>query len=812
MDNETTVQPKPPAPTMNEYEAAMAAPPISAAATTTEEIKLTSLPLPSSPEGAAAIRAGAASIVRDRIKLEYEVKQEAEKEYDKQSAALPENMQITETKDDFVKRSIADAVVTVVTTTSTTQLPTKPENVEAAMAKLPIVAKNLAKQDTGMYLLEMGKAYGIAPKNVDKIQQNITALMAVDANYRGITDLKKWWNGLEIGQQALLAENWTPKSNWQLAKEVFYGMPLVSTVRAVQTRGFKSGWTWLSIGTDALILSPVISKAVGAIASPIKGFAPRIGVAPVGVANIAGSTYKVSRLILLPSKNAVAKFESLRSSIAAKWIDMQNKLPSATFKKGTDIVMRDDAIIKQLEGKAFRMVEVIENPLTKFTAVERLTAGQKLSMPWGYVTKKSPGIVTYTTPVDEALVKASDIKGISEIRYGEGGGYGREGQWSKAQFDAETQRVKVANLLESKSWEITPEVKAALQREKQAKTTVATAIKEKPVVTEKFKTITEKKVTTEVKTKTGAASETERLENIRRYAPRVAKKFTGVSPELTWAVATMVGNVLTFPVSTGKPMTISTPEIIRTTTTIMPDIQTIIKQVATGETAIDIVTKQAIEKALQKMAKENIQNMTDAQMKNMIEQQVRNAIRAQIEAATKTETKTELAQKLATRQAQIVRVATRVTTRIVNKIETTKPTIKIPFIPLLSGADGKPLTKAQIDASVGWKQGFMYRLKYPPYGEKNTIYSTEPIPGIPYHDGAGSAYASLVQIAKGKLPVTIKDDMGLFMVNITAKSIGLGKKAMEFERLPTRRHKKRNVRIVHPSKIKHHSNISARIK
>ena len=95
-----------------------------------------------------------------------------------------------------------------------------------------------------------------------------------------------------------------------------------------------------------------------------------------------------------------------------------------------------------------------------------------------------------------------------------------------------------------------------------------------------------------------------------------------------------------------------------------------------------------------------------------------------------------------------------------------KPHIELP--------GGKKLTKEELEASVAWKQGFIYKLIYPPYGKKNIINTREPIPGVKYHTGPESAYRSLTQIKKGELPPIIRRDMGIMDIEITAGHTTLG--------------------------------------
>lgn len=79
------------------------------------------------------------------------------------------------------------------------------------------------------------------------------------------------------------------------------------------------------------------------------------------------------------------------------------------------------------------------------------------------------------------------------------------------------------------------------------------------------------------------------------------------------------------------------------------------------------------------------------------------------------------------------------------------------------------LTKKELLGSVGWKQGLFYILIWPPYGDKNCTYTREPIPGIPYHSGLGSAYKTLRRLG-GKLPPRIEKSMGAFLAEVFTES------------------------------------------
>jgi hypothetical protein len=88
----------------------------------------------------------------------------------------------------------------------------------------------------------------------------------------------------------------------------------------------------------------------------------------------------------------------------------------------------------------------------------------------------------------------------------------------------------------------------------------------------------------------------------------------------------------------------------------------------------------------------------------------------------------------------------------------------IPLI--LVGRDGRPLSKEQLLGSMAWKQGFMYKLWYPPYGQDDIINSRTPFPGVKNYQGFKSAYASLIRRTPGTIPPMISRNMGMFSTTI----------------------------------------------
>jgi len=163
---------------------------------------------------------------------------------------------------------------------------------------------------------------------------------------------------------------------------------------------------------------------------------------------------------------------------------------------------------------------------------------------------------------------------------------------------------------------------------------------------------------------------------------------------------------------------------------------------------------------------------------------VANAVKTGNTTAVKqlaiTQAKTVSQPKITT--ATLVKPTVKVTTKTV-----TKPTVKAvkpipkpkpkrkprPTIKLPDGST-RQLTEKELLASVAWRQGLFYILLYPPYGEKNIIYSRTPFEGVKYHAGVGSAQRSLTQLQPGQLPPRIQRDMGIMDISITRGHRTLG--------------------------------------
>lgn len=87
--------------------------------------------------------------------------------------------------------------------------------------------------------------------------------------------------------------------------------------------------------------------------------------------------------------------------------------------------------------------------------------------------------------------------------------------------------------------------------------------------------------------------------------------------------------------------------------------------------------------------------------------------------------------------------------------------------------------------SLAWKQGAIYRHWFPPYRKakefpQDWFFSRKPIPGVPYAEGVGSAYASIVKLGGTEIPDELHYEMGLQKLTIKKKA-GSDEPAIFFE-------------------------------
>lgn len=134
---------------------------------------------------------------------------------------------------------------------------------------------------------------------------------------------------------------------------------------------------------------------------------------------------------------------------------------------------------------------------------------------------------------------------------------------------------------------------------------------------------------------------------------------------------------------------------------------------------------------------------------------------------TATQTLTQIMPKVLTQSkvGTLTDVATKTNVKADTKTATAELTQELTQdIPLkikvkLHNGTEKELSLKDIKGTIAWKQGLMYIAIIPPYGKDDVIYSREPIFGVEYHKGIGSAYESVIKTG-GKVPKIVKLDMG----------------------------------------------------
>ena len=147
------------------------------------------------------------------------------------------------------------------------------------------------------------------------------------------------------------------------------------------------------------------------------------------------------------------------------------------------------------------------------------------------------------------------------------------------------------------------------------------------------------------------------------------------------------------------------------------------------------------------------------EMSNAIE----NAL--QQELATSTELSTKLQLKLETKLKTLVRTAVKIAVKIKSN-----PRIFPPILPPKPGVTKGTEKEQDIPSSAaGWKQGAFYWHIWPD-GDKLAKRATlQPVEGISYKEGIGSAYDTLRKTHEGKLPKLMAMDMGIMDVYVSGE-------------------------------------------
>lgn len=204
-------------------------------------------------------------------------------------------------------------------------------------------------------------------------------------------------------------------------------------------------------------------------------------------------------------------------------------------------------------------------------------------------------------------------------------------------------------------------------------------------------------------------------------------------------------------------------------------------------------TKTEVEQAIQYAIAETIQNDADTFLVNMTDSQLDNAIQTIVNTSTKTKTTpttttvtptpkptpTPTPKPIPTPTPKPTPTPTisTFTTPIPTRIIIDGGTVKIPKP---DGSGSFELTKKQWDSVIAWKQGFMYKMIWTPYGEDDIYNSTKPISGVKYYEGIGSAAKSAV--AKGIPPEVISRHMGIVTVQFKSSGVLDDKPKLVFKR------------------------------
>ena len=188
--------------------------------------------------------------------------------------------------------------------------------------------------------------------------------------------------------------------------------------------------------------------------------------------------------------------------------------------------------------------------------------------------------------------------------------------------------------------------------------------------------------------------------------------------------------------------------------------------------------------------------ITDAAIKEKIKTeyvpQIKSAIQNQTKPQTKTQTQVKTASKTATEQVTQAKVTKGTSEQIRPVKEPPAGKIPIPDI-IFTDSSGKTVRlHTKHNGVVAWKHGFVYILKWKPYDKAHTHYSRQPIPGVIYASGVGSAAKSIVAMY-GEIPKNLYFDMGIVSGRI--ESMPAGQPKLTFSRRSSAARKNRqNVR------------------
>lgn len=538
--------------------------------------------------------------------------------------------------------------------------------------------------------------------------------------------------------------------------------------------------------------------------------------------------------------NLVVLREANRASIQAdlKFLEKLRVLNKVTptelgkLEKYSGMTGLKDSIMEVITARnAFeKALNAVDRATTELGRTKAITAVDSARLEFGkaiekYVEIARPREVGYRTPTPETPILSTGVeevetglywlpkevpitekdlfgaiddylrgeKGI-ELKPTEGGGggkgYGSEGQWSKAQFDAEVARTKEINAREPKPWELEPKVKtsrvAVAEREvAEAKPTVEMDTSMKPITEERIVTevsgMTERetaeaakfpkvdvgaktsvfpgihhpkvKVSTPTKTETVPSEEFGRMTSdqiAQRYGDRILVQAIGVPLSQQSTTVNTVGDVWLSPDEAVEvARKISEEATIRSLEFVSP------------AQAIEAVVQAAIRAGVQSIQKVGTRESVSESVKTRINEL--NKILTNPITKTELQTKTQTVVEVAIKAVQKVEVKTGLERGIVEKTG-----LKTPFFPWPGGTSGVDRLGGGVGAVLAWKQGFGYWVINWPYMTREDAYFTRTKPaGVKLLKGWRSAYKTITTLT-GDAPRQLFLDLGIMDIEITS--------------------------------------------
>lgn len=198
--------------------------------------------------------------------------------------------------------------------------------------------------------------------------------------------------------------------------------------------------------------------------------------------------------------------------------------------------------------------------------------------------------------------------------------------------------------------------------------------------------------------------------------------------------------------------------------------------------------KTLIKNVVQLITDLRTQDMSDTAIQHLVSTYIHEQVASQTETQTRTKVQTQTQTKTLAQIRTLTKVLTKIPDLTLNKaldipqiaeittefdwaFDITPPPIFPPVWIPTPEEGARLLTTEELKGAVGWKQGFIYKMIFPPYGQNNIVNSRKPIAGIKYYEGAESAYRSIIRIG-GKLPRTIRRDMGIMDISIITPRTG----------------------------------------